>query len=90
MASMFRGATAFNNGGQPLDWADTSLVEDMSSMFQNAASFNQDIQSWNANPSTCNDFATDATDATDWLAAYPGGIAATPPLNTDMALVCAP
>lgn len=36
----------FNNGGQPLDWEDTSAVEDMSFMFFGTEKFNQDVSSW--------------------------------------------
>lgn len=44
----FRGATNFNNGGSPSisNW-DTSLVPDMSFMFNAATNFNQPIGSWN-------------------------------------------
>ena len=46
MSRMFNGASAFNNGGWPLEWGDTSKVTDMSSMFFNAVAFNQDISLW--------------------------------------------
>ena len=49
MDSMFSGynnTTSFNNGGRPLTW-NTSMVTDMSGMFQNAVSFNQNIGGWN-------------------------------------------
>ncbi len=89
MANMLNGASAFNNGGQPLAWADTSKVTTMAYMFQGAAAFNQDISSWNAAPTTCG--ANFASGATAWLAAYPGGsIASNPPLNAAMALICGP
>ena len=39
MSAMFAYATAFNNGGQPLDW-DTSSVTSMSAMFGRATAFN--------------------------------------------------
>jgi surface protein len=47
MYRMFDRAAAFNNGGQPLAWSDTSKVADMRGMFVNATKFNQDIGSWN-------------------------------------------
>ena len=46
MTFMFAYATAFNNGGQPLDW-DTSKVTDMHYMFYEAKAFNGDISQWN-------------------------------------------
>ncbi len=46
MQRMFSGATAFNNGGNPMVWA-TGLVLDMGAMFFGAAAFNQNISSWN-------------------------------------------
>ncbi|OUR97724.1 hypothetical protein A9Q86_16055 [Flavobacteriales bacterium 33_180_T64] len=46
MASLFFDATAFNNGGQPLNW-NTTKVTDMSFMFYESTVFNQDIGSWN-------------------------------------------
>ena len=48
MGSMFKSATAFNNGGSSSigNW-NTSLVTDMSNMFQSATAFNQNIGSWN-------------------------------------------
>jgi len=47
MNSMFRGATSFNNRGQPLNW-DNKLqnVKSMNSMFYDAKAFNQDIRNW--------------------------------------------
>ena len=38
--------------GVALDWADTSSVENMGQMFDNATSFNQDISSWNVSAVT--------------------------------------
>ena len=56
----------------------------MDSMFNGAAAFNQDLQSW-AGPlasGTCTDFATGAT---AWLGQYGGSITGkTPPLSTSM------
>ncbi|MCP4963873.1 MAG: DUF285 domain-containing protein, partial [bacterium] len=46
MYEMFYDATDFDNGGLPLDWADTSNVTDMSSMFRGASVFNQDVSGW--------------------------------------------
>jgi surface protein len=50
MSQMFRGASGFNNGGQPLattagGW-NTSLVTTMFAMFRSCAAFNQDVSSW--------------------------------------------
>jgi hypothetical protein len=50
MNGMFYGATAFNNGGTALatttgGW-NTSLVTDMSEMFQSASHFNNSLGSW--------------------------------------------
>jgi surface protein len=57
-ASMFRGATSFNNGGVGdvglgLDQWDTSNITGMSNMFENT-DFNQPIPSWNV--SSCTTF----------------------------------
>lgn len=38
MKNMFRGATAFNNGGSGLTWSDTSAVKNMRYMFDGATS----------------------------------------------------
>lgn len=46
MRGMFDGAISYNNGNQPLNWANTSLVENMSFMFTLASGFNQDISGW--------------------------------------------
>jgi len=51
-SSMFLSATAFNNGGVPLDWADIGAdisvtTINMSNMFFNATLFNQVISEWN-------------------------------------------
>jgi len=43
MASMFTGATAFN---QDISTWDVSKVEQMGSMFENATAFNQDLGAW--------------------------------------------
>jgi surface protein len=47
---MFNDAEAFNNGGSSTigNW-NTSLVTTMTTMFQNAKVFNQNISSWNVN-----------------------------------------
>ncbi|MES2314779.1 MAG: BspA family leucine-rich repeat surface protein [Patescibacteria group bacterium] len=48
MSAMFAYDAAFNNGGQPLSWGSkTSNVADMSAMFYQASSFNQDVSGWN-------------------------------------------
>lgn len=52
----FEGATAFNNGGQPLattggGW-DTSNVDSMQCMFYGASAFNQSVSSWNTSKVT--------------------------------------
>ncbi|MCG8583022.1 MAG: DUF285 domain-containing protein, partial [Bacteroidales bacterium] len=47
---MFYNATAFNNGGQPLDWGNnTANFEDMTRMFMRAENFNQNVSGWNVN-----------------------------------------
>ena len=40
---MFDGATAFNNGGQPLNWRARETSGSFNRMFKKAASFNQDV-----------------------------------------------
>ena len=82
MSLMFRGATAFNNGGVDLatsgnDW-DTSNVEYFNSMFQSDTAFNQDISTWDTSSATTmatmfngaaafNDGGVDlATSGSDW------------------------
>jgi len=45
----------FNNGGQPLDWKNTSKVRNMSNMFNNDKNFNQDISSWDVSNVTSMD-----------------------------------
>ncbi len=87
MNEMFYQAAAFNNSGQPLDWADTSSVDNISGMVKDAIAFNQDISSWNASPTGCTDLGERAA---AWLDAYDGSIASNPPLNDAMALVCGP
>ena len=47
MQGMFYDAEAFNNGGDTLDWSDTSKVTTMNQMFRDADTFNQDISGWN-------------------------------------------
>jgi len=50
MGGMFYHADAFNNGGVALTWTvgtGTANVIDMSYMFSDAVTFNQDISSWN-------------------------------------------
>ena len=52
MASMFQGATSFNNGlaagsGGSLPW-DTSAVTNMGGMFSGASNFNQSIDYWDS------------------------------------------
>ena len=88
MFRMFKEATVFNNGGQPLAWTDTSSVNIMSAMFEDASAFNQDISSWNAAPTTCDNLF--ASGATVWLVANGGTIKSNPPLNAAMALKCGP
>ncbi len=47
MGSMFQSTDAFNNGGQPLLWgAKTANVTNMSALFIDDNSFNQDISDW--------------------------------------------
>ncbi|MCP4324009.1 MAG: BspA family leucine-rich repeat surface protein, partial [Alteromonadales bacterium] len=46
MANVFWGATAFNNGGEPLTWDTSGVYKNMDSMFKDANAFNQDISSW--------------------------------------------
>ena len=46
MNSMFHATFAFNNGGLPLDWANTGMVTNMNDLFFLADSFNQDISLW--------------------------------------------
>jgi len=60
-----------------------SNVTDMSYMFNQAVSFNQDLSSWNASfVENCGNFADDAL---AWLDAYSGSIAGkTPPLSPTM------
>ena len=45
MNAMFKKAKAFNNGGVALNWQG-AINADMSSMFEEATVFNQDISSW--------------------------------------------
>lgn len=45
-SGMFYKASSFNNGGEPLDWQDLSSVTDISYMFKEATSFNQNLNSW--------------------------------------------
>ena len=53
---MFANATLFNNGGVTLNWltfgTGSSLVTTMSYMFQNARSFNQNVDSFKTNAVT--------------------------------------
>jgi surface protein len=49
MASMFYGATAFN---QDISAWNVSKVTTMNSMFYNATNFNQDLGSWNVSAVT--------------------------------------
>jgi surface protein len=46
-ATAFNNGDPGNNGANPLDWADTSKVTDMSHMFYFATAFNQDVSDWN-------------------------------------------
>ena len=55
MDSMFWNAYNFNNGGEPLDWENTVNVENMSSMFCLASSFNQKISGWDVSSVTIMD-----------------------------------
>ncbi|AXE60779.1 hypothetical protein DA803_01595 [[Mycoplasma] phocae] len=44
MESMFEGASSFNNGGQPFNWNSSSnIVTNVSKMFKDATSFNQNV-----------------------------------------------
>jgi len=45
-STMFRNSEVFDNGGEPLDWANTRSLENASSMFNSAVVFNQKIDSW--------------------------------------------
>lgn len=45
MEGVFLDASAFDNGGMPLDW-NVSNATTMEDMFSGATSFNQDISSW--------------------------------------------
>jgi len=48
MRNMFFDASSYNNGGQALDWSASSLsATTVSSMFEKATSFNQDVSNWN-------------------------------------------
>ena len=78
MNNMFQNAAAFN---QDISTWNTGAVTNMNAMFGAATAFNQDISAWTASPSTCGSFATGAT---AWIAAYPGGINANPPLSPSM------
>jgi len=61
----------------------------MNNMFDQAAAFNQDISSWNPNPTSSCGFSV-ARGATAWLGASGGtNVASTPPLrNAVMAALC--
>lgn len=52
---MFRGATWFNNGGQPLRWT-LPKVTNVQRMFERASSFNQDLSSWDLQECTHFDY----------------------------------
>jgi surface protein len=53
MRFMFYNNGGFNNGGVALTWTTgTASVTNMSSMFENADAFNQDISSWNVSSVT--------------------------------------
>lgn len=53
MRGMFRDASSFNNRGNKLTWNEnTDKIEDISEMFWNAISFNQDISNWNTSEVT--------------------------------------
>ena len=48
LASMFKSASLFNNGGSnTIDGWDVSAATSLASMFQGAVAFNQDIARWN-------------------------------------------
>ena len=48
LASMFKSASLFNNGGSnTIDGWDVSAATSLASMFQSAVAFNQDIARWN-------------------------------------------
>ncbi|HNP18564.1 MAG TPA: BspA family leucine-rich repeat surface protein, partial [Fulvivirga sp.] len=48
MEGMFAQAVSFNNGGQPLDWGNsTAAVTNMEGLFTDASAFNQDVSDWN-------------------------------------------
>jgi surface protein len=49
---MFRGATDFNNGGQPLTWTLGSNLTNYFTAFFGAISFNQDVSSWDVSAAT--------------------------------------
>ncbi len=52
--SMFRGCGSYNNGGQPLDWSDSSSLLVCSSLFRQCAVFNQPIFLDTSNASSFN------------------------------------
>lgn len=47
MNLMFQEADTFNNGGVALNWADTSSLVNINSMFRGASVFNQSLAGWN-------------------------------------------
>jgi hypothetical protein len=49
---MFKNATAFNNGGQPLSWTSLGNTTSLAEFFQNATSFNQNIGTWDVSKIT--------------------------------------